>query len=120
MDQDYVSEKFFYGFLGNTVMVYYGSKVARVFQPWNASYIDIGEFETLQELAEYVLDVGHNYDKWVQFFERRNQSIPEYQRGLDLWSIQHPQGLCRVCDCFCNETCSSSYSAGEGLHWPII
>jgi len=117
VDQDYVSEKFVLGFLGNSVPVYTGSKTARLFAPGNDSFIDMTMFPSVKCLAQYLLEVGSDYHKWKRYFQYTQEPTPDWKLYFERWTGLHPSGLCRVCDCLCDNDCASSPNPGDGIQW---
>ena len=69
---DYVTEKFYQGFMTPTVMVYLGAPNAHVYAPANHSFIDALDFESPKALADFLILVASNsslynsYTSWRQ------------------------------------------------------
>lgn len=116
-DQDYVSEKFFFPFFGHSIPVYAGPKTAEILAPGNHSYIDAYSFENLTALADHLLEVGNDYNKWVEYFDFQRRPIEDWRAQIMNWANLNPSSLCRVCDCFCDEDCVSKPNPGNGIDW---
>lgn len=115
IDQDYVTEKFIMGFFGDTIPVYSGSRTALLLAPGNHSFIDMDNFESVEELAAYVKEVGSDYNKWKRYFDwRASPTAPEKEVAA---SWRGSSSLCRMCDYYCNETGMTGGNAGNGLRW---
>ena len=91
---DYVTEKFYRGFLNDVVPVVYGGADYSHYAPTH-SYINIADFKSPKALADYLLMLDNNdalykkYFEWKKYFEVINRPL---------------NGWCNLCEKLNNPT----------------
>lgn len=113
IEQEYVTEKAFNAFMGNTLLVYIGSSRISVYAPSNNSYVDALLFDSVHDLGGYLQRLASNYTLWREYFQWRAYAPPPRLADLELFSWDNDP-LCRLCDCLDTERCSDR-RPGEGL-----
>ena len=91
----FVSEKIHQCFRAGSLPVWYGTKDVSLLIP-KGSYIDIGDFKSHIEAAEYLLEVMNNVTLYNSYFEWKNHPLdPDYvARNKPFWDYKIQ---CRVC-----------------------
>jgi hypothetical protein len=98
---DYVTEKFYEGFMTAAVMVYLGAPNARKFAPANNSFIDALDFATPAALADFLRHVAanqslyHSYTLWRRSPRLLDKFLCAVQTDLTL--MDAGSLLCRAC-----------------------
>lgn len=89
--QDYVTEKFFQRMSDLVVVVRGGNDFLRTAPP--RSYINVDEFESPQELAEYLHQLDQHDDEYLSYFAWQDQ-----------YEISTKSNACRLCEMLHDET----------------
>lgn len=93
---DYVTEKFFASFLSSSIPVYRGAPNIHKFSPGEHSFINVHDFKTPKDLAEYLFYLNKNKTAYDEYFEWRKK--PLSQNYLEKWRQGTPSMFCRLCD----------------------
>ena len=114
---DYVTEKFYDGFLTDAVMVYLGAPNARAYAPAPHSFISALDFDGPEALAAFLTSLAADpprlaaYQAWKR--TRPVRVTPAFVEAMrwDLTALGNSSMLCRLC-----ELVSGGPSAAAG--WP--
>lgn len=88
LSQDYVTEKLYDYLKINTVPVVFGGVDYSKFAPPH-SYIDANEFETAEELAQFLIHLDGNPGEYIQYFWwKKYYRFTDYTLGI----------FCELCD----------------------
>lgn len=113
IDGDYVTEKFYNAYLGNSLGVYMGSSRAAAFSPFgNASYVDGMSFANVHDFGRRLVNIANNYTLYASYFAWRQRPPPKTLVALEQFS-QENEPLCRLCS-FLQNNPNYTYNAGVG------
>jgi len=94
--KDYLTEKYYTSFNTSTVPVVMGAQNVNDFKPGNHSIINVNDFKDPKSLAEYLLYLDRNEDKYQEYFIWRKEKniLPKFKEiiGYNKYSFQ-----CRLC-----------------------
>eukprot|EP01116_Phalansterium_solitarium_P014103 TRINITY_DN31627_c0_g1_i1.p1 TRINITY_DN31627_c0_g1~~TRINITY_DN31627_c0_g1_i1.p1 ORF type:complete len:469 (-),score=94.13 TRINITY_DN31627_c0_g1_i1:202-1608(-) len=93
-DEDYVTEKVYQPLFAGSVPLYRGAKNINEFVPPN-SIINIDDFNSTEELANYLLYLDGNDTAYNEYFAWKHAPLPE-----KLWQLSQNTGwtvACRLC-----------------------
>jgi len=93
--QDYVTEKLFHSFITSTIPIYLGAPNVKEFTPSNHSIINVDEFKGPKELAEFILYLDKNDEKYNEYFLWKKE--PPNKNFLRLQKTSPRTGPCRLC-----------------------
>lgn len=68
---DYITEKFWESFRMESVPIYWGAPNIRTVAPGKLAYINALDFESPMELAQYLMWLKKNPDKYLEYFKAR-------------------------------------------------
>lgn len=99
--EDYLTEKFWIGFLGHSVMVYLGAPNAEVYAPAPNSFINALDFPDANALGQYLDHLSKHPAKYNQYLAWKNNSEtfelnPQFLKHV-YNARDYPLG-CRLCD----------------------
>ena len=69
---DYVTEKLFGTLTAGSIPIYMGARNARKFEPSNKSVIYISDFESIEKLAEYMIELDKNETLYNEYLTWKN------------------------------------------------
>ncbi len=101
--EDYVTEKFYEGFLSDSLMVYLGAPNAERYAPAPHSFINAHDFDGLESLAAYMLQLAADPARFRAYFAWREarpvQVSAGFVRSLDhnMVRLDNLSMLCRLC-----------------------
>ncbi|XP_052773415.1 alpha-(1,3)-fucosyltransferase fut-6-like [Mya arenaria] len=89
--KDYVTEKFFDRYNDDLILVVRGGADYDTILP-TGTYVNAGNFETIQDLANYLIELGNDKNKYMDMMKRKDtyKSIP------DTFGSQY--GFCDLCE----------------------
>lgn len=94
---DYVTEKFYDPLMCGTVPVYLGAPNVSEFAPGERCFIDVSDFASAKELAEYLLFLDQDDDAYAEYFAwKENPFLPPFQKMVDEQSTPAFARLCEV------------------------
>lgn len=100
----YVTEKFYEGFITDTVMVYLGAPDAHRYAPAPHSYIDVHDFEGPQQLAVFLKELAADQPRYEAYLAwKRSPGKLEVtshfaeSMNFDLMHQDQRSFLCRLC-----------------------
>lgn len=104
----YVTEKFYQGFLQDSVMVYLGAPNIKEYEPLENSFIDASKFDSPESVGKYLLYLDQNpieYQKhlsWKGKFKHdvNLQPLPGFLQAVNnsFERLDERSLLCRICD----------------------
>jgi hypothetical protein len=100
---DYVTEKFYEGFLTDSLMVYLGAPNARRYAPAPHSFINAHDFDSPESLAAHMLELAADPARFSTYFAWREarpvRVSAEFVRSLEhnLVRLDNLSMLCRLC-----------------------
>lgn len=74
---DYVTEKFFEPLIAGSVPVYLGAPNIEDFAPGNKCYINVNSFSSVKSLADYLLELNNNDEKYQEYLAWKNLPLRE-------------------------------------------
>jgi hypothetical protein len=87
LTKDYVSEKFYDPLIAGSVPVYHGTSTIETFVPGDRCYLDVNDFRSPRELAEYLKALGGDPARYAAYlawkerpFRRAFERLVESQR----------------------------------------
>lgn len=95
---DYITEKFWAGFLADTVMVYLGAPNAEMYAPSPRSYINALDFNSAQDLASYLVHLAATPDHYSEYTTWKRNASAFRLNPLFLEHLDDKPTLCDVCD----------------------
>ena len=99
LSQDYVSEKFFDSLIAGSVPVYLGASTIEAFAPADQCYINVNEFGSPRELADYLLLLEREPARYAAYLQWKDR--PFRSSFIELVSAQredYRRRLCRALD----------------------
>lgn len=95
--EDYVTEKFWAGFLADTVMVYLGAPNADMYAPAAHSFINVMHYSSVESLGRHLLYLSETPHEYNRYFEwRKANSISKGFLSHVYENYDNPP-LCKVC-----------------------
>jgi hypothetical protein len=101
--EDYVTEKFYEGFLGDALMVYLGAPNAQRYAPASHSFINALDFDGPEALGAFLLALADDPDRYRSYFAWREARPVRVSRGFiksmsqDMVRLDGGSMLCRLC-----------------------
>jgi hypothetical protein len=101
--EDYVTEKFYEGFLGAALMVYLGAPNAQRYAPASHSFINALDFDGPEALGAFLLALADDPDRYRSYFAWREARPARVSRGFiksmsqDMVRLDGGSMLCRLC-----------------------
>ena len=92
---DYVTEKFFDPLLIGSVPVYLGAANVNEFAPGDHCYIDVADYSSPRDLAEYLLWVANHAEVYAEYLAWKER--PLRSGFLEMADQQRVHPLCRLC-----------------------
>lgn len=95
--EDYLTEKFWAGFLADTVMVYLGAPNADMYAPAQYSFINVLHFESVESLGDYLLYLSSNpveYNKYKIW--KKSKTVSPFFLSHVYDNYDNPP-LCKLC-----------------------
>lgn len=95
--QDYVTEKFYHPLIVGSVPIYLGAPNIDTFAPGDHCYIDVRNYSSVRELADYLLELDHDDHLYQAYFQWKEQPYRD-NFELMLEDIKTPpfERLCQV------------------------
>jgi len=88
-ERDYVTEKFFQPLEIGSVPIYYGAPNIEDFAPEH-SYINIKDFKSVKELADYIKYLDENDEEYKKYFAWKKNGYGEnFRRVIEMGKINH-------------------------------
>ena len=85
------------GLFAGSIPVYRGTRNIADFMPSADSFIDANDLSPA-ELANLLIDLANNEEKYNKFFAFKQQPLSEKFVSIAESSYSHPKILCRLCD----------------------
>nr|CAG4708570.1 unnamed protein product [Naegleria fowleri] len=92
---DYVTEKLFGTLSAGSVPVYLGAPNARKFSPSKKSVIYVSDFETTEQLANYLIELDRNPEKYKEYLQWKHEGPSQDFMALVDMALVHSS--CRLC-----------------------
>ncbi len=114
---DYTSEKFYEGFLADTLMVYLGAPNAHAYAPAPHSFVNALDFEGPEALAVHLKALAADPVAYEAYFAWRRPArirvAPGFVRSMrdDLVRLDNRSLLCRLCDATTTTTPAAAAAA---------
>ncbi|XP_053400596.1 alpha-(1,3)-fucosyltransferase C-like [Mercenaria mercenaria] len=86
---DYITEKFFFYYDFNWIVVVRGGADYDHLLP-TKSYINTAHFSNVSLLADYLLNLGNDKDRYIDFLRRKDRYEQKYEYG-------HKYSICEMC-----------------------
>jgi hypothetical protein len=93
---NYVTEKFYHALLARTVPIFMGTSDVHRFAPSNDSYIDVARFASARDLAEHLLALSNDRERYLALHAWRERPIA--RAFLQLAEESMNTVPCRVCE----------------------
>lgn len=93
--KDYVTEKLFHPLIVGSIPVYLGAPNVAEFLPGNHCYINVNDFASVKDLADYLLKLDKNDELFQQYMNWKNEPLREAFVATMESIYKHPME--RVC-----------------------
>ena len=77
IDKDYVTEKFYHPLILGSVPIYLGAPNIVDFAPGNHCYINISDFSSMKELADYLLALDNDDERYGKYLEWKKEPFKD-------------------------------------------
>ena len=99
LSQDYVSEKFFDSLIAGSVPVYLGASTIEAFAPADHCYINVNEFGSPRELADYLLLLEREPASYAAYLQWKDRPFRRaFMELVDAQREDYRRRLCRALD----------------------
>ena len=93
---DYVTEKFYEPLMAGSVPIYLGAPNIEELVPGDNCYINVNDFESPKQLANYLKECFENQDEYMKYHKWRNK--PYRQNFVEKVQVQDLDPLIRLCN----------------------
>ena len=102
---DYITEKFYTGFISDSVMIYLGAPNAEDYAPAPHSFVNALDFDSPGSLSVYLKYLSQNDTAYRSYLDWKSKNTPLNKNFLIAVSrsyerLDNQSLLCRVCSSF--------------------
>ncbi|XP_065351355.1 alpha-(1,3)-fucosyltransferase 10 [Cloeon dipterum] len=126
---DYITEKLWRPLVIGSVPIYYGSPTFQDWLPFKNSTIDVRDYKSPKELAEFILMLDSDEERYNQFLEHKRQSPERFSSelllhmlaerkwsvGEKLWNNFETKSLVEVFECYVCQRVHENLKEGESV-----